>query len=175
MNLDYHAANLALDIPPGDAGIIATLWVMKAAIDDAVESGGPASRLAVRLAAAAGRQVEAQLQAVYDFMLEKIVFKKDPWRMENVRHPDQIASELEQAGRTSCDCDCSATFGATLLRCLGIAPALVVVSARPSGQFHHVLFGGHVRGRLVTLDPQERMFDQLPPAVTRKLIFEVTP
>jgi hypothetical protein len=175
MNLDFHNANLSIEIPPGDAGIMATLWIMRAAIDDAVESGGPASRLATTIAATSGRNTDEQLAALYRFMMDHIVFKRDPWAMENVRHPDQIASELLQAGQTSCDCDCTATLGATLLRCMGIPPALIVVSTRPGGQFHHVLFGGYVRGRLITLDPQERMFNTLPDTVTRKLVFEVTP
>lgn len=173
MDLAYHNANKTFDIPDGDAGILATLWVMKACVDDAVESGGPCSRLAVAIAARAGRNVQDQVAAVYQHMQAHITFKRDPVDLENVRHPDQLAVELLEQGRTAADCDCSATLGAALLQCMGIPAAFVVVSNRPGGEFHHVLFGGYVGDRLVTLDPQERMFDRLPSTLTRKLVFDL--
>jgi hypothetical protein len=170
--MTYHNANLAIPIPDGDAGIVATLWVMRACADDAVESGGPCARLATEIAAAAGRDPMEQARAIYERMRQAITFKRDPISLENVRHPDQLALEILEQGSTSADCDCAATLGAALLRCMGILPALIVASTRPGGEFHHVLFGGYIRGRLVTIDPQERMFDQLPP-LTRQLVFEL--
>lgn len=157
-----YAHNLSLTLPDGDAGTISTLWVMRACADDAVESGGPVVRLATRIAAKAGKGVARQVRGVYDALREMMVFKRDTLALEHVRHPDQLALEIEADGRTAGDCDDVATLGAALLRAMGVRPALVLASARPSGAFHHVLFAAEVGGRWVMLDPQEGYFDRMP-------------
>lgn len=164
-----YSHNLRLALPGGDSGVLSTLWVMRACVDDAVENGGPVVRLAFKVAAFAGKGVAAQVRAVYDFLRGSVVFKRDALALEHVRHPDQLASEIEATGRTAGDCDDVATLGAALLRALGVRPALVVASVRPGGAFHHVLFAGEVGGRWVLLDPQEGYFDASPP-LTRSLM-----
>lgn len=172
MNLvNPYGHNLQLQLPDGNAGTMGTLWVMAACVDDAIESGGPVVRLATRIAAQAGRGIMAQLRAVYDYLAKSITFKRDPVALEHVRHPDQLAIELEQHGHTAGDCDDVATLGAALLRGMGIKPALVVVSAKPNRTFHHVLFAAWHGRRWVYLDPQERMFDRLPKQLTRTHVF----
>lgn len=164
-----YAHNLQLTLPEGDEGVISTLWVMRACADDAVESGGPVVRLATRIAAAAGRRAADQVKAVYQWLRDHVVFKRDAIALEHVRHPDQLALEAEADGTTAGDCDDIATLGAALIRALGIRPALVLASVRPSGAFHHVLFAAELGGRWVYLDPQEGFFNRLP-RLTRQFV-----
>jgi transglutaminase-like putative cysteine protease len=165
-----YAHNLRLSLPDGDAGVVSTLWVMRACVDDAVESGGPVVRLATRIAAQAGKGTARQVRAVYDFLRRAVVFKRDAVALEHVRHPDQLALEIDAQGRTAGDCDDVATLGAALLRAMGVRPALVLASVRESGAFHHVLFAADVAGRWVMLDPQEGFYDALPPLTRSYLL-----
>lgn len=168
-----YAHNLQLTLPEGDEGVLSTLWVMRAAIDDAVESGGPVMRLATRLAVAAGKQPADQMRAVYDFLRDVMTFKRDALALEHVRHPDQLALEIMADGATAGDCDDVATLGAALLRAMGIKPGLVVASMKPGGAFHHVLFAGLLPpsggspGQWVWIDPQEGHYGHPPAGLTR--------
>ena len=83
-----------------------------------------------------------------------------------------IADILKNGGTTG-DCDDTATLGAALLRGMGFRACFIVVSARASGEFHHVLFGAYLGDSLITLDPQQRMYNVLPKAITRKLVFDL--
>lgn len=169
INPSIYGHNLQLTLPDGDAGVTQTLWAMKACADDAVESGGPVLRIAQRIAAQAGRKASDQLRAVYDWFRDHVVFKRDALALEHVRHPDQLALEVEVDGTTAGDCDDVATLGAALVRALGIRPALVLASVKPNGAFHHVLFAAELGGRWVYLDPQEGFYDRLP-NLTRKYL-----
>ena len=166
MNTRYFSDNLTLTLPSGDAGIVSTLWIMKALVDDAVESGGPTARLGTMLAATSGRVPDNQLQAIYNWLSRHITFKRDPNGLENVRHPDQLVTEIEEYGNTSGDCDDVATLGAALIRQCGLRPALIVVSVKPSGAYHHVTAAAQLPGGLSVVDPQEKM-TKLPDNATR--------
>lgn len=168
----YHDANLSLTIGEGDRGILDTLTVMAATVDDAVAGGGPVHRIANALAADWGQNRARQLYGIYEFLKDAVVFKPDPRFLEHVRHPDQIAAEILADGKASGDCDDRASIGAALVRLMGFVPVLIVVSIRPTGAFHHVLFGALLdSGRVVTIDPQEKMFAKLPDTMTRSLVF----
>lgn len=163
----YFADNMPFTLPAGDAGVIETLWVMRAAAEHAVSTGGPTARLATRVAADSGRGEVEQARGVYRWCREHIIFKRDPHRVENVRHPDQLALEVAEYGNTAADCDDVATLAAAMMLHCGIRPALVVVSTKPSGAYHHVTPAAWLAGRLVVIDPQERMWDRLPRTATR--------
>jgi hypothetical protein len=166
MNARFYSDNLSLTLPAGDAGVLSTLWVMRACADDAVESGGPTARTGTALAAKSGRVPADQLRAVYEFLAKSITFKRDPHNLENVRHPDQLIDEINEYGQTSADCDDVATLAAALLRQMGLRPALAVVSIKPGGQYHHVTAAALVDGQLRIIDPQERC-TVIPNAATR--------
>lgn len=149
----------------GDAGITTTLWAMKAMVDDAIEQGTAVRALAARIG--------SSLRAVFDYLVGHVRFLEDPRGIESVRHPDHMIREILQAGSTAGDCDDMATLGAAILRALGFQPCFIVVSARASGEFHHVFFGARVDGELITLDPQQRIFNAMPATITRTLVFDV--
>lgn len=168
----HHGATLALAMPGGDAGIVTTLWAMKACVDDALEHRGPAALLGEMFDV--GEPVRTTARKIYEFLRKHVLFKRDPAGIEHVRHPDQLAVEVENGGIALADCDDVATFGATLARAAGLTAFFVVVSTRPAGEFHHVFFGvTDERGLPVYLDPQERIFDRLPDALTRKMVFDL--
>lgn len=167
MNNRHFGNNARFDLPPGDAGIYTTMWAMRAVVDDAVESGGPAARLGVRIAAHAGKGEKPQAAGIYDFLRRSVSFKRDPFNLENLRHPDQLAEEIGEYDRTAADCDDVAMLAATLLRTCGIRPALVVVSITPDEKFRHVTAAAWLGGSLRVIDPQERMAGALPKATTR--------
>lgn len=174
MNIAAHYnANLHLELPDGDAGIDSTLTIMKAMVDDAIEAGGPVLRLATAIAAdtADARSDELKLIAIHRYLVSHVRFMKDTLGQEHLRHPDQLALELLETGATAGDCDDVATLGAALLRAMGIQPAFIVVSIKPSGEFQHVLFAAVLGEKLIPMDPQERMFGSLPRIVTRKKVF----
>jgi len=164
----YYNSNLHLDLPDGDDGIQKTLTIMKALVDDAIESGGPVIRLATKIAAGAGRTASDKLLAIHRYLVKNIQFMGDSLGQEHLRHPDQLAVELLHDGRTAGDCDDMATLGAALLRAMGIQPAFIVVSIKPDGVLHHVLFGAIVDKQLIPMDPQERMLGVLPDQLTRQ-------
>lgn len=157
----------------GDTGIMTTLWAMRAMVDDAIQEGTAVPALARQIVKQAGYLDSAQLRAVFDYLVKHVRFVADPQGVESVRHPDQMLNEIFRTGTAAGDCDDLATLGAALLRAMGFAACLVVVSARASGEFHHVLFGARLGASLITLDPQQRMFNVLPASITRKLVFDL--
>src|SRR4051812_28044010 len=103
-----YDAHLHLKLPGGDAGVFATLWAMKAFVDDAVERSPTLERAAnkirrvaraVRVPGTAKNTPALQLaHAVYEFLRCNVKFRRDPQGLEHVRHPDQLLNEINRRG-----------------------------------------------------------------------------
>ena len=70
----------------GDAGIVTTLWAMRAMVDDSIEVGTAVSKLAGVIASRVHFVDVDQLRAVYDFLVKHVRFQADPQGVESVRH-----------------------------------------------------------------------------------------
>jgi hypothetical protein len=103
-----------------------------------------------------------------------VKFKFDPPGLEQVRHPDQLISEINSAGVACGDCDEVATLGAALLKKLGLSPVFIVVGRKANGQFEHVLYGlRNAKGQFFPIDSQHGFFGSLPAKVKRVRSFVV--
>lgn len=164
-----YADSLRLTITDGDAGVYDTLQVMRAAVEDAVEDGAMVAPVAAAIMATVDRRTHQLagggehdptrdtrgLVALYRWLRDHIVFKRDAWGLEHVRHPDQLLAEISAHGRTAADCDDVAVLGAALVRAIGLRPAFVLASRHERGRWEHVFFAA-CRGKSVfPLDPQE--------------------
>lgn len=156
-----HGTRLDMVLQPGDAGTRQTIAAMRAMVHDAAKSPR-VHQVATTIAGQAdNRDREAQLLALDRFIRECIHFKPDTLGAEVLRHPDQIIAEIAANGRTSCDCDDVAMFGASVCMVLGVQPAFITVAAEPDGPFVHVHYAAILNGRMIPFDPQERV----PPGV----------
>ena len=160
------------DLPDGDAGIMDTLWAMRALVDDALDASRVVRGIAEAILGNAPTRRD-QLLAVFSWLTKTVRFAADPAGVEHVRHPFVMLIEIHRTGTTSGDCDDMATLGAALLKSVGFPTAFIVASNRPTGDFNHVLFGAYINGILITLDPQQKMFDRLPDTLTRKYVFDL--
>lgn len=148
---------------------------MRAFVDDAVLRGQAVHRLAAKLAASAGQfDRPAQVRALYDWLVRSIVFKKDTFPTEHLRHPEQLIAEVAQDGRTAADCDDLAMLAAAVLRSLGFRAVFIVAARTDLGPWEHVLPGYIDGGTLVPVDAQQRApIGALPPVVRRIRVFPV--
>lgn len=181
---DLYGQTLRFEIDAGDKGTMQTLAVMWATIDDAARSP------LVRTLAATLRADGAR--GVYDWIVARVAFKRDPWQVELVRHPEQLIDALadrDAGGATvAVDCDDVAVLAASLLSAMNYAPTLIVAGRLPHpAPFEHVFFG-YLEARaephdgpriprpapfyVVPMDPQERVpFGSMPPGVGRLAVF----
>lgn len=168
-----YGESLRLTVPDGEPGTWATVDAMRAMVDDAVMFSPLVQRIASAIVASAPRRDQPQ-QAVelWNFIRRSIVFKKDTWRTEHLRHPDQLLTEIAQQGRTAADCDCVAMLGAALLRSMGMPAFFVLASKRDDQVLEHIFFATKIRGAMVPLDPQENLPPGAWPATTRRVVVE---
>lgn len=168
-----YDSHLRITLPGGDAGVFATLWAMKAFVDDAVERSPALANLATMI----GRRCKTKMQkahAVYEFLKRNVKFVKDPAGLEHVRHPDQLLEEIRHRGQTAGDCDDVATLGAALLKKLGLQACFIVAGRRRGGRFEHVLYGVRDRsGQFYPIDSQHRIIGTLPRKAKRVQSFVV--
>lgn len=131
------------ELPPGDAGIAATIAGMQAVVDHAVyhEVSGP--RLAKIARHCAGETVSIKdfARALDEWCREHVVFQRDPERVELIRHPLELLDAIEQTGSAHVDCDDLAVLGCAIIAAGGHAPVLVTVGRKKPGRFEHVFFG----------------------------------
>ena len=159
-------------LPAGDRGTEASLRIMQAL----AEGPNGAQNLAVReTAIAVVRQAGSvehdplgQLQAIYYFVRDGIMFVGDVAGVETLQSPRYTLHV--KAG----DCDDRATLMAALARAIGIPAQLRfrVVAANPASPrtYSHVFVMARMNGRDYALDPTYRTnpFDYQYPAITRR-------
>ena len=159
-------------LPPGDAGIAATIAGMQAAIDEAVYGAdGWLLRRVAQTIKRGGTSTHADMPIqLYDWIRENIRFQADPDDVELLRLPAQIAQaalygKIKAGQKIGADCDDIAMFACAVLAVWGHRPVLITVGRNPealSGRFEHVLYGTLAAdGKLTPFDPQENV----PPGV----------
>jgi hypothetical protein len=159
-----YGATLNLPLDKGDAGIDQTAAAMAAVIHSAAASAivqDFTARMIPKDVSPEGRAVR-----VYYVLQQVLYYKADPKGVEMLRHPDQLVTEINAAAstntdKTGCDCDDVAMLGAAMLLASGIDAALIVMAAKPGGEFIHVYFAARIpdpttgKMRTLPLDPQE--------------------
>lgn len=146
---------LGFDLAAGDAGVSETLAAMSAFVEH-----GRSMPRARALAAWMRRQGREPSLVLYDWLRRHVVFRRDPHGTELVRTPELLLERVERDGQASCDCDCTATLGATLLAAMGVEPAfcltghLAIMGHVP---LRHVFYGAVAANGLdvIPYDPQE--------------------
>ncbi len=171
---DLYGQTLKFELADGDKGTLQTLAVMWATIDDAAKSP-IVDRLARELERGTDTEDE-YCRAVYAWLVQRVPFKRDPWMLEYVRHPEQLIADAAGGRLDGADCDDVATLGASLLAARGVDPVLIVVGRRPQAPYEHVFFGRlasiNRRPTVVTMDPQERIpIGQWPTGIARRAVF----
>lgn len=168
-----YGFNLSMPIPEGDDGTAATLWAMKAIADDAAEHSFRVHQVAAEVMNAIQADPMGGARWLYEWLIQRVKFRKDPWQIEHVRHPNQLLAEIAQNGRALGDCDDVATLAVAILKAAGYSPVLIVVGRKISARFEHVLYGVLLSGGVFPIDSQHRHFGQLPPGVQRVFSFPV--
>jgi hypothetical protein len=162
-----YGATLNLPLDKGDAGIDQTAAAMAAVIHSAAASA--IVQDFTRRMIPQGVSPEGRAVRVYMVLQQVLEYKADPKRVEMLRHPDQLVTEITAAAgnpdpskrKTGCDCDDVAMLGAAMLLVSGIDAALIVMAPEPGGEFKHVYFAARIPDpttgelRTLPLDPQE--------------------
>ena len=150
-------------IPPGDAGIEATVGHMRrlarrGADDDLLH------RLAARIVdGSEGPGERARLLRGY--LSEVFRFQRDPPGVEWIRTPRELAGKLEADGAASGDCDDVAVLGAALAHVMGLRSRYVLLGF-DRGPFSHVYTDVWTGDGWVDLDVTRP--DQFPPGLEIK-------
>lgn len=139
--------------PPGDQGTRMTLDQMrKLALEGAQQFGVRHTALRIlESAGAAGHDPRAELQALYQFVRDRITFRADIAGVETLQSPRYTLTA--RAG----DCDDKAVLLAALARAVGIPAELafrvVALNRATPGAFSHVYVVARVQGQAIALDP----------------------
>lgn len=144
---------------------------MQGLVDDAVMASPLVERTAAAIAADAPQgDFTAQLRNLYNFIAQRVRFRKDTFPTEHLRHPDQLLGMIREHGMTSADCDDGTMLAAALARSLGWPAFFVVVGRRADGPLEHVLPAVAVQGVVLRMDPQHRRPPGTVPTYPRELI-----
>ncbi len=127
--------SLAIKLPPGDLGTDCTVAAMKAIVEHAAANCPELDQAITRHVN--GR--EDDQAALYEWLRTSRRFQRDPKGIEHVRHPQRFLVAMLAGRRPGMDCDDVATIGAAMLKRMGHAAAIVVLSRRPyPAAFQHV-------------------------------------
>jgi len=135
--LDSRAPRAQLmGLPPGPAGTVATLKIMKklarAAIRDPNQIARAQAFKIFDMAGLKSRQWVPEIQALQRFVQNNIVYTRDPVNLELVQSPE-VTLKLRRG-----DCDDQATLLGAMLEAAG-HPAKFVAVGVNGGPFSHVL------------------------------------
>ena len=139
-------------IPEGDAGIAATLGVMR----DLIRQGAihpDVRRAAVEATAYLSHSDQAgEVDAVADWILARTDYRPDPLLSEWLQEPWAVLGEIERGERPALDCDDLVILSLSMLGAIGFETALQVVATRPDRQLDHVYGMVRIAGRWEALD-----------------------
>ena len=140
---ELPANRTAVPIPPGHAGALATLTIMRDMARDSALRPRPAEAL-VELARLARKPCPEASGwgllgwALRCWMADAALFVDDPDGGELIRTPETMADDFFEHGFISGDCDDFAVLGASLSLLLGMEARYVAVALRPGGPLEHV-------------------------------------
>lgn len=148
-------------IPPGDAGIEATVVEMRRLAREARAS--PLLQLtADRILAGSGSDAE-RAGRLRVFLAERTVFEHDPPGLEWIRTPRNMLEEIRDRGAVTGDCDDVAVLAAALSHVAGFPVRFVLLGFEPGRPFEHVYAEVLADGRWRELDVTRP--DQFPPGL----------
>lgn len=140
---DQGDRSLALELPAGDDGIDATAMVMRAVAEHAARSSARVQQLSREV----GRQTDYVPNRWFGWCKEHVKFKRDPWKIERVPHPEKLLRQLDAGGQIEGDCDDLATLTAAVLLASNYGASLVVMHRPGRSSFEHVLAATNARFR----------------------------
>lgn len=159
-----------------DEGTAETIGAMSALAIEAATHDPATRAVASAIVADADRRDWAGVaQAVYKFVRKSVKFKRDVPGHEVLRHPEQMVLEIAGSGKTTGDCDESATLGAALLLAAGIPAAFITIGRNVNGPYAHVLYAAKVGGDWVPIDSQEGRYGYVPAHAVRRQLWEIKP
>ena len=161
-------------IPPGDAGTLATLDMMRvAALDGSVS---PVVRnVAAQLVAGTERDPLLHANLLGNWVIQHTEFLPDPSTAEALLLPADAIARIANVGVCQCDCDDVAMLAAALGLSIGLRARFVAVSfsREPGAPFAHVWadLGEPSGDQWLTVDPEAGKL--IMPPVTRREVVEV--
>lgn len=160
-------------IAGGDFGTMQTIQHMRRIVN--ASTGDPAVRqVASRIGVAFGPAGDAQARGIRDYLLDRVVFLRDPRNRELLHHPRVLLQDILRQGYTSIDCDDVAILGAALGKAIGLRARFVVVGfSSPTAPFRHIWteLSDPSRVRWIDLDITRPM--QVLAPVSRARVVEV--
>lgn len=171
-----YAYSLSGWVATDDNGTADTIGAMSAVALEAAQFDPVTRTVAAALVEDAPRRDWAAVtKKIYQFVRESVRFKRDTPGTEVLRTPEQMLLEIAQSGKTSGDCDESATLGVALLLAAGIPAGFVTIGRTPGGPYAHVLYAARLGSSWVPIDSQEGRYGFIPGAVAKQQLWEVRP
>lgn len=159
---DGDRRSLVTDLPPGDAGVDATVAVCAAGVFHAARD----ARFQ-ELARKCGTP-----DRLWAFMKRAFKFSRDPFRIEHIVNPMWYFDAPEQPP-IPVDCDDVASFAATVLLCRGYHPVFIV-AARDGNVWEHIYAGYKLNNRVIPFDAQDAAKPgEHPPRVARTRVYDL--
>jgi len=139
---------------PGDAGIVQTVALMRAYVNNAITF--PLIRAqAVKATALCGRwDLRCKALAIGEWVRNHVRYVPDPLQHEWLATPQIMAQAVEEGRTVYGDCDDMSMYVAALAKSIGLQPTFQVVGRKD--KFHHV----YVTINSVPVDPTEQMGTQ---------------
>lgn len=161
---------MAMNVPPGDAGVPHAIAAMRAMVHDSQDS--PALK---DFTTVTNRFTSRTPLALYAFITDRFTFARDPEGVEALRTPDQMLDNIARTGRHVGDCDEIAIFACAVLTAKKLPCAFVVMSTAANKRYHHVFYAvGHGPiERLTPYNPQDRTPPGQWPRAARMKAFDV--
>lgn len=161
-------------IERGDSGTYVTLRKMRELVNRSLALPivrGTAVELARRVPP---RQRRAQIEAIREFLTERVQFLRDPVGVELLHAPDLLLRWIAERYYVTVDCDDVAMLGAALGKAMGLkARFRAVAFLDPNAPYSHVwteLFDGE---QWRDLDVTRKYQDASVRAISRDLIYMV--
>ncbi len=121
----------------GDDAIYNTLKIMKNIIIESSQNPY-VRRWAEKIVETANEDELSKIRKLYDFLISKSNFLKDPYGFELIKTPTVSLSLLEIGERPQLDCDDYTVLSLSLLKSIGFQVAMRATSYREDSKFQHV-------------------------------------
>jgi transglutaminase-like putative cysteine protease len=147
------AAGVLVPIAHGDAGIAATVAIMRGQVLEAMQDRR-VKTLAAGIVCGMDPDDKAEMASrIYFDTQKRFRFVDDTYGVEEIISPRIMVQEIETSGSTFGDCDELSMLQATLLRAVGIPARFVTWAGTTNGgNFDHVFAQAWVNGKWVDMD-----------------------
>lgn len=139
-------------IPRGDAGTAVTLRKMASLVNQSIAKPVVRGTAVNIVRSVVPRDRRGQVQAIRQFLAERVQFVRDPVGVELLHAPDFLLRDVATRYYASADCDDVAMLGAALGKSVGLRARFIAVAFYdPVAPYSHVwaeLFDGDRWGEL---------------------------